>query len=322
MGNDRANELRQQILELTRQYHAEAFPLREFTPGVSNVQVSGKVIDAEDICAVVESSLDGWFTTGRWAKEFERKLARFSACAPPRWSIPARRKPRRLSPLSPRPSSATASSSPAMKSSPSPRDFPPRSIRSFRIGLVPVFVDVVLPTYEIDVTQLEAALSPKTKAVMIAHTLGNPFDLDAVTAFCQKHNLWLVEDCCDALGSTYKGQKVGTFGDIATVSFYPAHHITMGEGGAVLTDKPALKTSSNLPRLGPRLLVRARLRQHLRQALRLAARHASLRLRPQIHLLPHRLQPQGHRHAGRGRRLADSRSSRTSSSAAKQNSST
>jgi CDP-6-deoxy-D-xylo-4-hexulose-3-dehydrase len=103
---------------------------------------------------------------------------------------------------------------------------------------VPVFVDVTLPTYEIDVTKLEAAYSPKTKAVMIAHTLGNVFDLDAVTAFCKKYNLWLVEDCCDALGSTYKGQKVGTFGDIATVSFYPAHHITMGEGGAVLTDKP------------------------------------------------------------------------------------
>ncbi len=107
--------------------------------------------------------------------------------------------------------------------------------------LVPVFLDVTLPTYEIDVTQLEAAYSAKTKAVMIAHTLGNVFDLDAITAFCKKYNLWLVEDCCDALGSTYRGQKVGTFGDIATVSFYPAHHITMGEGGAVLTDKPALQ---------------------------------------------------------------------------------
>ena len=107
--------------------------------------------------------------------------------------------------------------------------------------LVPVFLDVTLPTYEIDVTKLEEAYSEKTKAVMIAHTLGNVFNLGAITEFCKKYNLWLVEDCCDALGSTYKGQKVGTFGDIATVSFYPAHHITMGEGGAVLTNKPALQ---------------------------------------------------------------------------------
>ena len=107
--------------------------------------------------------------------------------------------------------------------------------------LVPVFLDVTLPTYEIDVTKLEEAYSEKTRAVMIAHTLGNVFNLAAITEFCKKYNLWLIEDCCDALGSTYKGQKVGTFGDIATVSFYPAHHITMGEGGAVLTNKPALQ---------------------------------------------------------------------------------
>ncbi|HTW61131.1 MAG TPA: lipopolysaccharide biosynthesis protein RfbH, partial [Terracidiphilus sp.] len=109
-------------------------------------------------------------------------------------------------------------------------------------GLVPVFVDVTLPGYEIDVSQLEAARSEKTRAVMVAHTLGNVFDLDAVTAFVEKHGLWLIEDCCDALGSTWKGRRVGSFGDIATVSFYPAHHITMGEGGAVLTDQPSLKT--------------------------------------------------------------------------------
>jgi CDP-6-deoxy-D-xylo-4-hexulose-3-dehydrase len=108
--------------------------------------------------------------------------------------------------------------------------------------LVPVFVDVTIPGYEIDVSQLEAARSEKTRAVMVAHTLGNVFDLDAVTAFVKQHNLWLIEDCCDALGSTWKGRKVGTFGDIATVSFYPAHHITMGEGGAVLTDQPSLQT--------------------------------------------------------------------------------
>ena len=119
-----------------------------------------------------------------------------------------------------------------------------------------MFIDVTLPSYEIDVTKLEEARSEKTKAVMIAHTLGNVFDVDAVVAFCKKYNLWLVEDTCDALGSTWKGQKVGTFGDIATVSFYPAHHITMGEGGAVLTDKPALEGADReLPRLGSGLLV-------------------------------------------------------------------
>ncbi len=111
----------------------------------------------------------------------------------------------------------------------------------FQNNLVPVFVDVHIPTYNIDVTQLEAALSEKTRAVMIAHTLGNPFNLDVVTAFCKEHNLWLVEDCCDAVGATYNDQPVGRFGDVATVSFYPAHHITMGEGGALLTDKPKLK---------------------------------------------------------------------------------
>jgi CDP-6-deoxy-D-xylo-4-hexulose-3-dehydrase len=108
-------------------------------------------------------------------------------------------------------------------------------------NLVPVFIDVTIPTYNVDVTQLDAALSSKTRAVMIAHTLGNPFDLEAVSAFCKQHNLWLIEDCCDALGATYNGKSVGTYGDIATVSFYPAHHITMGEGGAVLTDNPKLK---------------------------------------------------------------------------------
>jgi len=108
-------------------------------------------------------------------------------------------------------------------------------------NLVPVFIDVTIPTYNVDVAQLDAALSSKTRAVMIAHTLGNPFDLETVSAFCKQHNLWLIEDCCDALGAAYNGKSVGTYGDIATVSFYPAHHITMGEGGAVLTDNPKLK---------------------------------------------------------------------------------
>jgi CDP-6-deoxy-D-xylo-4-hexulose-3-dehydrase len=237
---DKAAALRQQILDLTRQFHAEAFPAKSFAPGAV-VPVSGKVIDGDDIAAVVDSALDGWFTTGRWAKEFEKKLAKFVGV--------------RSASLVNSGSSANLVALSALTSPKlgdrqlKPGDevitvaagFPTTVNPIIQNRLIPVFLDVTLPTYEVDVTQLEAAYSPKTKVVMIAHTLGNVFNLDAVTAFCKKHNLWLIEDCCDALGSTYKGQKVGTFGDIATVSFYPAHHITMGEGGAVMTGKPALQ---------------------------------------------------------------------------------
>jgi CDP-6-deoxy-D-xylo-4-hexulose-3-dehydrase len=239
--SERSEELRKQILALTAEFHAEAFPRRDFIPGTSVVPVSGKVIDAADISAVVDSALDGWFTTGRWAKDFERKLAKFFGV--------------RSASLVNSGSSANLVALSALTSPKlgdrqlKPGDevitvaagFPTTVNPIFQNRLVPVFIDVTLPTYEIDVTKLEEAKSDRTKAVMIAHTLGNVFNLEAISAFCKKYNLWLIEDCCDALGSTYKGQKVGTFGDIATVSFYPAHHITMGEGGAVLTDKPALQ---------------------------------------------------------------------------------
>ena len=239
--SERSDQLRRQILQLTAEFHAEAFPRRDFVPGTSVVPVSGKVIDAADMSAVVDSALDGWFTTGRWAKEFERKLARF---------IGVRSASLVNSGSSANLVALSALTSPKLGARQlKPGDevitvaagFPTTVNPIFQNRLIPVFIDVTLPTYEIDVTQLEAAHSPRTRAVMIAHTLGNVFNLDAITAFCKKHKLWLIEDCCDALGSTYKGQKVGTFGDIATVSFYPAHHITMGEGGAVLTDKPALQ---------------------------------------------------------------------------------
>ena len=244
-GKDRAAELRQQILALTAEYHAVAFPKRGFVPGTSTVPVSGKVIGADDISSVVESALDGWFTTGRFAKDFEKKLARFFGVRSA--SLVNSGSSANLVALS-------ALTSPKLgERALKPGDevitvaagFPTTVNPIFQNRLVPVFLDVTLPTYEIDVTRLEEAYSPKTKAVMLAHTLGNVFNLEAITAFCKKYNLWLVEDCCDALGSTYKGQKVGTFGDIATVSFYPAHHITMGEGGAVLTDKPALQVLIN-----------------------------------------------------------------------------
>jgi CDP-6-deoxy-D-xylo-4-hexulose-3-dehydrase len=237
---DKAAALRQQILDLTRQFHAEAFPPKTFAPGAT-VPVSGKVIDGDDIAAVVDSALDAWFTTGRWAKDFEKKLAAFFGL--------------RSASLVNSGSSANLVALSALTSPKlgerqlKPGDevitvaagFPTTVNPIIQNRLIPVFIDVTLGTYEVDVEQLEAAYSPKVKAVMIAHTLGNVFNLDAVTAFCKKYNLWLVEDCCDALGSTYKGKKAGTFGDIATVSFYPAHHITMGEGGAVLTNKPSLQ---------------------------------------------------------------------------------
>jgi CDP-6-deoxy-D-xylo-4-hexulose-3-dehydrase len=238
---DRVEQLRKQILALTTEYHAAAFPAREFVPGTSTVPVSGKVIGADDICSVVESALDGWFTTGRFAKEFERKLAKFVGVRSA--SLVNSGSSANLVALSAltSPKLGDRALKPGDEVITVAAGFPTTVNPILQNRLVPVFLDVTLPTYEIDVTRLEEAYSPKVKAVMIAHTLGNVFNLGAITAFCKKYNLWLVEDCCDALGSTYKGQKVGTFGDIATVSFYPAHHITMGEGGAVLTDKPALK---------------------------------------------------------------------------------
>ena len=239
--SERSEQLRQQILELTKEFHAEAFPARTFVEGSSVVPVSGKVIDAADMSAVVDSALDGWFTTGRWAKEFEKKLARFvgvrsaslvnSGSSANLVALSALTSPK-LGPRQLKPGDEVITVA---------AGFPTTVNPILQNRLVPVFVDVVLPTYEIDVTKLEEAKSEKTRAVMIAHTLGNVFNLDAVTAFCRKYNLWLIEDCCDALGSTYRGRKVGTFGDISTVSFYPAHHITMGEGGAVMTDKPQLQ---------------------------------------------------------------------------------
>ncbi len=238
---DRSAQLRQQILDLTAQYYAEAFSPAEFKPGETPVPVSGKVIDSADMRSVVDSVLDAWFTTGRFAADFERKLARF---------VGVRSASLVNSGSSANLLAVTALTSPKLGDRRlKPGDevitvaagFPTTVNPILQNRLVPVFVDVTLPTYEIDIHQLEAARSSKTRAVMLAHTLGNVFDLDAVTAFAKKHDLWLIEDCCDALGSTWKGRHVGTFGDIATFSFYPAHHITTGEGGAVLTDKPSLQ---------------------------------------------------------------------------------
>jgi CDP-6-deoxy-D-xylo-4-hexulose-3-dehydrase len=245
--SERSNELRAQILSLTAEYVYEEFPEKKFTPGESSVPVAGRVFDSADVQSLIDSSLDFWLTEGRFAKQFEREFADFFNM---RHAILVN------SGSSANLLALTALTSPLLKERQlKPGDevitlatgFPTTVNPIFQNSLVPVFVDVHIPTYNIDVTQLEAALSDKTRAVMIAHTLGNPFNLEVVTSFCKEHNLWLVEDCCDAVGATYdlnttyKNRMVGTFGDVATVSFYPAHHITMGEGGALLTDKPKIK---------------------------------------------------------------------------------
>jgi CDP-4-dehydro-6-deoxyglucose reductase, E1 len=237
-----AESLRAQILDLVNEYHQLAFPQRPFVAGQSSVPVSGRVFDAEDVRSLVDSSLDFWLTTGRFAAQFEKEFARWFGV--------------RTATLVNSGSSAdllavTALTSPKLGDKRlKPGDevitvaagFPTTVNPIIQNGLIPVFVDEVIPTYNIDVSMLEEARSERTRAVVIAHTLGNPFDVAAVQAFVRKHDLWLVEDCCDAVGATYNGQKTGTFGDLATVSFYPAHHITMGEGGCVLTEKPLLKT--------------------------------------------------------------------------------
>jgi CDP-6-deoxy-D-xylo-4-hexulose-3-dehydrase len=240
-SNDRRESLRQSILDLVAQYYDVAHAPQAFVPGVSPVPVSGRVFDAADMQNLVDAGLDFWLTTGRFAAEFEKELARVAGTTGA--TLVNSGSSANLLAL-------TALTSPKLGDRQlKPGDevitvaagFPTTLNPILQNRLVPVFVDVTIPTYNIDVTQLEAARSPRTRAVMIAHTLGNPFDLDAVTEFCHKYSLWLIEDCCDALGATYKGRNVGTFGDLATLSFYPAHHITMGEGGAVLTNDPSLK---------------------------------------------------------------------------------
>jgi CDP-6-deoxy-D-xylo-4-hexulose-3-dehydrase len=239
--SDKADALRAQIRELVAEYHGAAFPPRDFAPGRTPVPVAGRAFDARELQNLVDAALDFWLTAGRFADRFEQDFAR--ACGT------------RFSLLVNSGSSAnllalSCLTSPALgERRLRPGDevitvaagFPTTVNPILQNGLVPVFVDVTVPTYNLDVTQLEAARSERTRAVMVAHALGNPFDLGAVTAFVKRHGLWLVEDCCDALGATFGGRPVGTFGDLATCSFYPAHHITMGEGGAVLTDRPALK---------------------------------------------------------------------------------
>lgn len=233
----RSDELRSKILKLVREFHHQEWPETTFVPGTTPVPVSGKVFDGDDVATLVDSSLDFWLTTGRFALEFERRFTDYmgvrhavlcnSGSSANLLAIAAltseKLGKRRL-----RPGDEVITAGAA---------FPTTVNPSIQHGLHPVFVDVELGTYNAIPERIAEAVGPRTRAIMMAHTLGNPFDLDVVTRLCEEHGLWLIEDNCDAVGSTYDGKKTGSFGDLATVSFYPAHHLTMGEGGAVLMPK-------------------------------------------------------------------------------------
>ncbi len=235
-------QLRLQIGALVERYAELALAPEPFVPGVSAVPPSGKLLDSEELRLMVEASLDGWLTAGRFNNEFEKRLAAYlgvkhvmtvnSGSSANLVAFSALTSPR-LGERAIRPGDEVIGVA---------AGFPTTVNPIIQFGAVPVFVDIDIPTYNIDPDRIEAAIGPRTKAIMLAHTLGNPFNLEVVTALCRKHGLWLIEDCCDALGSTYNGRKVGTFGDIGTLSFYPAHHITMGEGGAVFTNNDQLRT--------------------------------------------------------------------------------
>jgi CDP-6-deoxy-D-xylo-4-hexulose-3-dehydrase len=232
---------RQEILSLVENFASESLKVQEFLPGESPVPVSGKVLDPSDIAALVDASLDGWLTAGRFHEDFERGLARY---------VGARSALFVNSGSSANLVALSALTSPKLgKRALKPGDevltvaagFPTTVNPIIQNNLRPVLVDVNLETYDAIPEMLREAVSSKTKAIMMAHTLGNPFDLDTVRELCDKHGLWLVEDSCDALGSTYDGKKTGSFGDTATLSFYPAHHITTGEGGAVFVKSPLVR---------------------------------------------------------------------------------
>ena len=239
MKNDESG-LRAQILSLVDTYARGKYQNQIFVPGESVIPPSGKLIGARELQLMVEAALDGWLTSGRFNEAFEEGLARFIGVD---YVLTV--------------NSGSSANLVAFNTLTSPRlgdraikkgdevigvaaGFPTTVNPIVQFGAIPVFVDIDLVTHNIDADLIEQAITPKTKAIMLAHTLGNPFNLAKVREICDKYGLWLIEDCCDALGSTYHGKHVGTFGDIATLSFYPAHHITMGEGGAVFTNQKEL----------------------------------------------------------------------------------
>ena len=236
-----AGQLRLEIADKVRQYHADAFPPAEFVPGVSAVPVAGRVFDAEELVSLVDSSLDFWLTAGRYAAQFEKQFARFlgtraavlcnSGSSANLLALSSLTSPT-LGPRQLKPGDEVITVA---------AGFPTTVNPIIQNRMVPIFVDVQIGTYNADAQRVASAISPKTKVIFLAHTLGNPFDLEPIVELARTHNLWLIEDNCDALGSLYHDMPTGTFGDISTFSFYPAHHITMGEGGCVATNTPMLK---------------------------------------------------------------------------------
>jgi CDP-4-dehydro-6-deoxyglucose reductase, E1 len=241
VDDQRKEELRRQILDLVAEYAEVAHGAKPFVPGETPVPVSGRVFGATEIQTLVDSALEFWLTSGRFNEAFQRKLAKFvgvrhvittnSGSSANLLAVATLTSPK-LGERALRPGDEIITVA---------AGFPTTVAPMLQYGIVPVFVDINIPTYNANPDLIEQAVTPKTRAIMLAHTLGNPFQLDAVMRVAKKHNLWVIEDCCDALGSEYRGRMVGTFGDIATVSFYPAHHITMGEGGAVMTNRVELK---------------------------------------------------------------------------------
>ncbi len=241
LDSENAAKIRHDIMELTSQYTEISHTKKQFIPGKSLIPVSGKVFGKKELQMLVSSSLDFWLTTGRFNKEFEKRLSEFLGI---KFAMTTNSgSSANLLALS------SLTSDQLGEKSLKPGDevitvaagFPTTVNPILQNNLIPVFIDVKIPTYVIDENLIEENITNKTKAIMIAHTLGNAFNIKKITDIAKKHNLWLIEDCCDALGTTYDGKFVGTFGDLATLSFYPAHHITTGEGGAILTDNPQLK---------------------------------------------------------------------------------
>ncbi len=285
--------LRQQVLaNAHRHYQIKHAAKKSFTPG-QPISYGGRYFDEKELLNLVDSSLDFWLTTGRYTDRFEKALAKFLGV---RYSLVT--------------NSGSSANLLAFMSLTSPMlkdrrirkgdevitlaaSFPTTVNPIVQFGAVPVFVDIELETYNMDVTKLEAALSNKTKAIMVAHTLGNPFHLQHIRDFCDKHNLWLIEDNCDALGSRFfynnEWKFTGTIGHIGTSSFYPPHHITMGEGGAVYTNDPILKRDRIFPGLGAGLLVRLWPRQYVQASVLAAIRGTSGRLRSQVRLYAFRI---------------------------------
>lgn len=238
---ENAQGQRKKILEEVRKFSLESFQARDFSPGITPIPVSGKVLDEEDFVALVDSSLDGWLTGGRFTDQFERALSSYVGV---RGTVFV--------------NSGSSANLLALSALTSPKlgnralqpgdevitvamGFPTTVNPIIQNGLKPVFVDIQIGTYDAIGERLIEAVSKKTRAIMMAHTLGNPFNLDLVRSLCDEYGLWLIEDSCDALGSTYRGQRTGSFGDMGTVSFYPAHHITTGEGGAVFVKSPLIR---------------------------------------------------------------------------------